>query len=61
MHAAHNWADAVGGTDWRGWPGPLQAVLPKQEAQRRWDRTGRLRELLALQYSKADLQDSQFK
>ncbi len=57
MHAVHNWADVVGGTDWRGWPGPLQVAWLKQEAQRRWGRTGRLREPPAHQRSMADLQD----
>ena len=55
MHAVRNWADAVGDTDWRGWPDPLQVVLPKQEAQRRWGHTGRLREPQAYQHSMADL------
>lgn len=54
MHAARNWADAVGGTDWRGWPGPLLAAWLKQEAQTR-GRTGRLREPQACQHSMADL------
>ena len=55
MCAVRNWADAVGGIDWRGWPGPLQAAWLKLEAQRLWDHTGRLREPLACQRSTADL------
>lgn len=58
--AARSWADAVGGTGWRGWPGPLQAAWLKQEARRRWGRTGRRREPPALQCNKADLQNGQF-
>ncbi len=59
MHAVHNWADAVGGTDWRGWPGPLLVAWLRQEAQRRWGHTERLREPQAHQHSMADLQDGE--
>lgn len=55
MRAAHNWADAVGGTDWRGWPGPLQAAWQKLEAQRLLGHIERLREPQACRRSMADL------
>lgn len=55
MRAVHNLADAVGGTDWRGWPGPLLAAWLRQEAQRQWGHTGKLRELQAYQHNMADL------
>lgn len=55
MHAARSWADAVGGTDWRGWPGPLQAAWPKLEAQIRSGHTERLREPQAFRRNMADL------
>lgn len=57
-HAARNLADAVGGIDWRGWPGPSQAAWQKLEAQTLWGRTGRLKERQACQRSMADLRES---
>lgn len=51
--AARNLADAVGGTDWRGWQGPSQAAWQKLEAQTLWDHTGRLKERQACRRSMA--------